>query len=337
MFRALGARLTLDHKGVAGAALFEAAAQRTWLWATSGLKTATDLLTEGELQENGLEVHVIRCDSDNRSLCRVAVQRPDEWDPSLLWLTTVDVVRTGDIGGYRRLGGAGPASPSRAAVATGATAGRAAPRLRQRGRDRRNATAARDTGGDHGERADRRLRAGVPPRPGAASPGRALQRDQGGGRRLPDRCRQSGPHRPRALRAGARLRHAARRGLASAHQAAGHALRVRRRGAHLLAATPAHRPAATPSRCTSASGSTPPAGRPSSVAWSRPARAPTGPRTAPQPCSRPAGASTRRSASRRSRTIPTRPARPPCCATSCFESSTPRWRSSTRWRRCDIS
>jgi len=30
MFRALGARLTLDHKGVAGAALFEAAAQRAW-------------------------------------------------------------------------------------------------------------------------------------------------------------------------------------------------------------------------------------------------------------------------------------------------------------------
>ena len=33
MFRALGARLTLDHKGVAGVALFEAAAQRIWLWA----------------------------------------------------------------------------------------------------------------------------------------------------------------------------------------------------------------------------------------------------------------------------------------------------------------
>jgi hypothetical protein len=96
MFRALGARLTLDSKGVAGAALFEAAAQRTWLWATSGLKTATDLLTEGELHEDGLEVHVVRCDADDRSLCRVAVQRADEWDPSLLWLTTVDAVRTGD-------------------------------------------------------------------------------------------------------------------------------------------------------------------------------------------------------------------------------------------------
>ena len=96
MFRALGARLTLDHKGVAGAALFEAAAQRTWDWASSGLKTAAVSLTETDLQENGVEVHVIRCDGDTRSLCRITVQRADEWDPSLLWLTTVDVVRTGD-------------------------------------------------------------------------------------------------------------------------------------------------------------------------------------------------------------------------------------------------
>src|ERR1022692_1514110 len=97
MFRALGARLTLDHKGVAGAALFEAAAQRMWDRATSGLKTATDLLTEGDLLENDVEVHVIRCDGGNRSLCRVTVQRADEWDPSLLWLTTVDAVRTGEL------------------------------------------------------------------------------------------------------------------------------------------------------------------------------------------------------------------------------------------------
>ena len=96
MFRALGARLTLDYKGVAGAALFEAAAQRMWVWATSGLKTATDLLVEGEYQEDGLTVSVVRCDSEDRSLCRVAVQRPDEWDPSILWLTTVDAVRNGD-------------------------------------------------------------------------------------------------------------------------------------------------------------------------------------------------------------------------------------------------
>ncbi|MFZ0180465.1 MAG: hypothetical protein WAL84_11435 [Candidatus Dormiibacterota bacterium] len=96
MFRALGARLTLDHKGVAGVALFEAAAQRMWLWATSGLKTAADHVREGELQEGELHVTVLRCDSGNRSLCRVAVQRPDEWDRSILWITTVDAVRTDD-------------------------------------------------------------------------------------------------------------------------------------------------------------------------------------------------------------------------------------------------
>ena len=96
MFRALGARLTLDNKGVAGAALFEAAAQRMWEWAVIGLKTATHRLTEGELTEDAVHVTALRSDGGNRSLCRVAVQRPDEWDQSILWLTTVDAVRTGD-------------------------------------------------------------------------------------------------------------------------------------------------------------------------------------------------------------------------------------------------
>ncbi len=96
MFRALGARLTLDSKGVTGVALFEAAAQRIWLWATSGLKTATDLLHEGELHEQGVSVSVVRCDDGSRALCRIAVRRPDGWDSSVLWLTTVDAVRTGD-------------------------------------------------------------------------------------------------------------------------------------------------------------------------------------------------------------------------------------------------
>src|ERR1700689_3270075 len=109
MFRALGARLTLDHKGVSGDALFEAAAQRMWRWASDGLKTADEstssseglktapsLFEEGEFREHDRIVTVVRCDSDNRSLCRVTLQRPDEWDPSLLWLTTVDAVRTGD-------------------------------------------------------------------------------------------------------------------------------------------------------------------------------------------------------------------------------------------------
>jgi hypothetical protein len=96
MFRALGARLTLDSKGVAGAGLFEAAAQRTWLWGTSGLKTATELFAEGELREDGLSVNAVRSDAGDRELCRIAVHRPDAWDPSTLWLTTVDIVRTGD-------------------------------------------------------------------------------------------------------------------------------------------------------------------------------------------------------------------------------------------------
>src|ERR1700690_2462553 len=96
MFRALGARLTLDSKGVAGTGLFEAAVQRTWLWGTSGLKTATELFAEGELREDGLSINAVRCDEGTRELCRIAVYRPDAWDPSTLWLSTVDMVRTGD-------------------------------------------------------------------------------------------------------------------------------------------------------------------------------------------------------------------------------------------------
>src|SRR5579872_1173560 len=96
MFRALGARLTLDYKGVAGAALFEAAAQRTWRWASEGLKTATHSLTEGKLHENGVGLDTLLCEHGNRSLCHIAVRRPDSWDSSILWLTTVDAVRTDD-------------------------------------------------------------------------------------------------------------------------------------------------------------------------------------------------------------------------------------------------
>jgi len=96
MFRALGARLTLDWKGVTGVALFEAAAQRSWLWATHGLKTAPDALLEGELQQDGLRITAMRSVSGNRALCHIALHRPDTWDPSTLWLTTMDIVRTGD-------------------------------------------------------------------------------------------------------------------------------------------------------------------------------------------------------------------------------------------------
>jgi hypothetical protein len=80
-----------------------------WMWASDGLKTADEYMTsseglktarssfaEGEFHENGRTITALRCDSDSRFLCRVMVEWPDEWDPSILWLTTVDAVRTGD-------------------------------------------------------------------------------------------------------------------------------------------------------------------------------------------------------------------------------------------------
>jgi len=48
------------------------------------------------LQEGGLSVNALRCEAGNRALCRVVVHRPDTWDPSTLWRTTVDIVRSGD-------------------------------------------------------------------------------------------------------------------------------------------------------------------------------------------------------------------------------------------------
>ena len=109
MFRALGARLTLDHKGVAGVALFEAAAQRMWIWANDGLKTANEYAPSSD----GLRRQ--RVCSWKASFTRMVEQLPrcdatpitDRCIASpcngrmngirrLLWLTTGDAVRTGD-------------------------------------------------------------------------------------------------------------------------------------------------------------------------------------------------------------------------------------------------
>ena len=53
MFRALGARLTLDHKGVSGVALLKPQLNEPGSGERLGLKTATDLFAEGELHESG--------------------------------------------------------------------------------------------------------------------------------------------------------------------------------------------------------------------------------------------------------------------------------------------
>ena len=337
MFRALGARLTLDLRGWPELRFSKRRLSESGSGQRVVLRLQTDLLTEGELQENGLKVTVVRCDSGSRSLCRVAVHRPDEWDPSILWLTTVDAVRTGDIveigvsveQDMRHLRvPPSPLAPPLVAllhdfVNKGATAGtqrlRATPELAGR------------------LRTDRLVRAGVSSGPWAAPRGCALQRREGGGRRLPDRCRRPGTHGTRALRACTRLRHAARRGFASTHQATRHALGVRRCGAHLLAAAPADRSAAT------SPVAFPPAAQHGERAGHHSSRGRGGRPLIPPPgwhrdpaCNSLARA---RAGAHRGdqRPIPTRPVRHRCCATSCSESSTPRWRSSTRWRRCSIN
>src|SRR6266571_4649244 len=96
MFRALGARLTLDWKGVESAMLAGAAAQVAWRWAASGLGVP-DTWTAGEVIEGPFSLRTVVASDGARELHRTVVLRPDEWDPSLLWRTTVDIVQRGEV------------------------------------------------------------------------------------------------------------------------------------------------------------------------------------------------------------------------------------------------
>src|SRR5207237_4274268 len=97
MFRALGARVTLDWKGVDAVMLADAAAQIAWRWATTGIASAPPDWSEAEINDGAQSVRAIRAADSARELIRTVLHRPDEWDPSLLWRTTVDVLRRGDI------------------------------------------------------------------------------------------------------------------------------------------------------------------------------------------------------------------------------------------------
>jgi hypothetical protein len=97
MFRALGARVTLDWKDVESTALAEAAAQVAWKWATLDMAAPAAAWSEGELTEGTINLRTIHASDSARELFRTVLHRPDAWDPSLLWRTTVDVVRRGDV------------------------------------------------------------------------------------------------------------------------------------------------------------------------------------------------------------------------------------------------
>ena len=93
MFRALGARLGIDWRGLDSGGATAGAVRSIWEWAVHGLD-APRTWTEGELTDGRSHVDAIHAVSTTRELYRTVVHRPDEWEPSTLWRTTVDVVQS---------------------------------------------------------------------------------------------------------------------------------------------------------------------------------------------------------------------------------------------------
>lgn len=91
MFRALGARLGIDWRGLDSAGVTAGVVAAIWEWAIDGLD-APPHWTEGELTDGRCHVDAVHAVGTTRELYRTVVHRPDEWEPSTLWRTTVDVV-----------------------------------------------------------------------------------------------------------------------------------------------------------------------------------------------------------------------------------------------------
>lgn len=93
MFRALGARVALDWKGIDGAGTADGAAQLAWRWALDGLGPIDEPWHEMDWTEGSVNVRAIHAGDTSRELYRTMLHRPDLFDPSLSWRTTVDVMR----------------------------------------------------------------------------------------------------------------------------------------------------------------------------------------------------------------------------------------------------
>lgn len=91
MFRALGLRLTLDGRGVGAPDVAAGASQAIWDWAVAGLQ-APPAWTEGEIGAGLCRVSTIAAAGGSSRLFRTVVHRPDEWDRTMAWQTTVDLV-----------------------------------------------------------------------------------------------------------------------------------------------------------------------------------------------------------------------------------------------------
>jgi hypothetical protein len=93
MFRALGARILLDWKGIDGVDIAGTAAQLAWQWAVEGLTSPSPEWAEADITEGSSNLHTIHAADADRELYRTVLNRPDPWDPSLIWRTTIDITR----------------------------------------------------------------------------------------------------------------------------------------------------------------------------------------------------------------------------------------------------
>ena len=71
------------------------AVQATWDWAALGLASPPPAWQEGEFGNEVTRVHALHAADEGRELFRTALHTPDEWDPTIVWRTTVDVLSSG--------------------------------------------------------------------------------------------------------------------------------------------------------------------------------------------------------------------------------------------------
>ncbi|MBV8195199.1 MAG: hypothetical protein JOY80_06690 [Candidatus Dormibacteraeota bacterium] len=90
MFRALGARVLLDSDDGAPATGWTVGS--VWDWATHGLEGAPPRWAEGEHIIGTTRIRCLRAADGDQLLLRTTLHRPDEWEPTIVWRSTVDLL-----------------------------------------------------------------------------------------------------------------------------------------------------------------------------------------------------------------------------------------------------
>ena len=83
----------MDWRGLDSAGVTVGAVAAIWEWATAGLG-APHAWTEGELSDGRCHVSALHAVGTTHELYRTVVHRPDEWEPSMVWRITVDLVHS---------------------------------------------------------------------------------------------------------------------------------------------------------------------------------------------------------------------------------------------------